>query len=170
MAWRVSIPLPRKRKRPGSPLGQRYGGPRRSRRRRGPSLSPLTPDDGARTSGPPTPASGPSSPLQPPTDCQRPRVIETLARARRWRAMIDRGEAKNAAQIASDLGITRARVSQIMALLRLAPEIQDLIDGLNGDEGAYALTERGLRQIALIEDRDEQRQRFAELVGALPRR
>ncbi len=79
--------------------------------------------------------------------------------------MIDSGEVKNAAQIARDHDVTRARVCQIMALLRLAPEIMQYIDDLGGDEGCFHLSARKLRQIALIEDHDEQRARFGELVG-----
>jgi hypothetical protein len=96
---------------------------------------------------------------------KRPRIINTLNRARRWREMIDRGEVKNAAQIARNYNVTRARVSQIMSLLKLAPEIQTYIDDLEGTEGCFHLSERKLRQIALLEDHDEQRARFGELVG-----
>ena len=96
---------------------------------------------------------------------KRPRIIDTLSRARRWQAMIEAGEVRNAAQIARDHNVTRARVSQIMALLKLAPEIMTYIDDLEGTEGCFHLSERKLRQIALLEDHDEQRARFGELVG-----
>lgn len=85
--------------------------------------------------------------------------------ARAWQEMIDAGEVKNAAQIAKDMGVTRARVSQIMGLLRLAPEILDHIEDLEGSEGCLHLTERKLRQIAVLQDHQEQLARFSELVG-----
>jgi len=92
-------------------------------------------------------------------------VLETLAMARAWQAKIEAGEVKNAAQIAKDMGVTRARVSQIMGLLRLAPEILDNIDDLDGSEGCLHLTERKLRQISVLTDHQEQLARFSELVG-----
>jgi hypothetical protein len=79
--------------------------------------------------------------------------------------MIDAGEVKNAAQVARDHNVTRARVSQVMTLLRLAPEIVEYIDDLDGSEGCLHLTERKVRAIALLEDHDAQRAAFGELVG-----
>jgi len=79
--------------------------------------------------------------------------------------MIDVGEVKNAAQIARDHDVTRARVSQVMTLLRLAPEIVEYIDDLDGSEGCLHLTERKVRAIALLEDHAAQRAAFGELVG-----
>lgn len=89
---------------------------------------------------------------------------EALDRARRWQAMIDSGEVKNAAQIASKEGRSRARVSQVMSFLRLAPEIIEFIDA-PGDDGDPGLGERRLRRFAALRDHDEQRARFSELVG-----
>ena len=79
--------------------------------------------------------------------------------------MIDAGEVKNAAELASRHGVTRARISQLMNLLRLAPEILAYIDGLDGTEGRLYLTPRRLRDIALLDDHDAQRVRFRDLVG-----
>ena len=95
----------------------------------------------------------------------RPRIVDDLRRAREWQRQIDASEAASAAQLARDHGVTRARISQLMTLLRLAPEIQAYIDGLDGTEGCYFLTERKLRGIALAEDHDEQLARFEDLVG-----
>ena len=79
--------------------------------------------------------------------------------------MIAAGEVKNAAELARRYGVTRARVSQLLGLLRLAPEILSYIDGLSGTEGALHLTARGLRDIAILDNRDVQRARFRDLVG-----
>ncbi len=78
--------------------------------------------------------------------------------------MIDAGEVKNAAELARRYGVTRARISQLMSLLRLAPEILEYIDGLDGTEGCLHLTARRLRDIAVLNDHDEQRARFRDLV------
>ncbi len=44
-----------------------------------------------------------------------------------WRALLESGQVANQAEIARREGITRARVTQVMGLLRLAPEIQEHI-------------------------------------------
>ena len=62
--------------------------------------------------------------------------------------------------------MTRALISQLMSLLRLAPEILAYIDRLDGTEGCLYLTARRLRDIAVLDDHDEQRARFRDLVGA----
>lgn len=56
-----------------------------------------------------------------------PRVTRLLALAHRWRDLIDRGEVRDQAEIAELMGITRARVTQIMNLALLAPTIQERI-------------------------------------------
>ena len=61
--------------------------------------------------------------------------------------------------------MTRARVSQLLSLLCLAPEILEYIDRLDGTEGCLHLTARRLRGIAVLDDPDEQRARFRDLVG-----
>ena len=75
---------------------------------------------------------------------------------------------KNAAELARKHGVSRARVSQLLSLLRLAPEILAYIDRLRGDEGCLHVTERQLREIALLEDHREQHARFRDLVGDEP--
>ena len=101
----------------------------------------------------------------PRARARQPRIIEALTRARAWRRLIDTGEVKNAAALARRYGMTRARVSQLLSLLHLAPEILAYIDGLHGTEGSLHLTARRLRAIAVLNDHDEQRARFRDLVG-----
>ena len=186
LGWVTEIPLPGSEKQPGRPVQPRAGGPRRSQRPRGPSL--VRPDDGPWSSDsglgdaachPEVPANNgesccvPSSaaaghacgPRARAARARRPRVIEALTRAREWRQLIDTGAVKNAAALARRHGVTRARVSQLLSLLRLAPEILEYIDGLHGTEGGLHLTARRLRDIAVLDDHDEQRARFRELVG-----
>jgi hypothetical protein len=63
---------------------------------------------------------------------KRPRILDTLDRAREFRALLEAGEVKTAAEIAKRYGVTRARVTQIMNVLRLAPEVLDRIEALDG--------------------------------------
>ncbi len=74
----------------------------------------------------PEPRGKPKAPKKPRT----PRVVELLRTAIEWQSQLEAGEVRNRADIARREGITRARVTQIMALLRLAPEIQEHIQAI----------------------------------------
>ncbi|MFH1689379.1 MAG: hypothetical protein ABIE42_03975 [Candidatus Eisenbacteria bacterium] len=69
------------------------------------------------------------------------------------------------AEIARREGITRARVTQIMAMLRLAPEIQEHILAMPESVNRPPISERALRPIAHIED---PKQQLAEFRGLSP--
>ena len=154
LGWVTEIPLPGSEKQPGRPVRPRAGGPRRFLRSRGPSV--VRPDDGPWFSDP-RPGGAAWKYLQTLRNlaachprrlrAMRPRIIEALTRARGWRRLIDTSAVKNAAALARRHGVTRARVSQLLSLLRLAPEILEYIDGLEGTEGGLHLTARRLRDI-----------------------
>jgi len=82
-----------------------------------------------------------------------------LQRARRYRREIEAGEIENQAAVARREGLTRARVTQVMTLLRLAPDLQDQVLALP----ARAFTERQLRRVAQIREPGAQRAAFGEL-------
>ena len=54
-----------------------------------------------------------------------PRVARLLALAHKFQAMLDRGEVESMAELARLGRVSRARVTQVMDLLMLAPEIQE---------------------------------------------
>jgi len=89
---------------------------------------------------------------KPPKAPQTPKVVEILKTAQEWRRQLDAGGVTNQAEIARREGITRARVTQIMALTRLAPEIQDHVLSLPATAHRSAITEKALRPIALLEN------------------
>ena len=99
-----------------------------------------------------------------PKDPKTPRVVELLRKAIEWQALLESGEAANQAEIAGREGITRARVTQVMGMLRLAPEIQQHILFLPDMVRRPAITERALRPIAKLGDRREQLAALSELV------
>jgi hypothetical protein len=74
---------------------------------------------------------------------------------------------KNAAELARSLNLTRARISQILSLLRLAPEILAYIDNLKGDEGQMFLTAKMLLPLAKLA-RDEQQDKPQRAVNRQP--
>lgn len=70
--------------------------------------------------------SRPDAPDRPESSTQSeiPRMARLLALAYRWHRMIDEDEVESQAEIARRLGLTPARVSQIMDLRWIAPELQ----------------------------------------------
>jgi len=83
-------------------------------------------------------------------------VVETLRKALAWRQELDAGMVANQAEIARREGITRARVTQIMMLLRLAPVIQERILALPASAERQMLSERMLRPILAIDCQEQQ--------------
>jgi hypothetical protein len=59
---------------------------------------------------------------------------------------------KSQLDIARELGITRARVSQVMALLNLAPEIQRELLALQDQKAIRFFSKRRLRPLLTIKD------------------
>jgi len=97
---------------------------------------------------------------KPPRDLKTPRVAELLRKAIEWKALLESGETINQADIARQEGITRARVTQIMGMLRLAPEIQEKILTPAGSHHHRPMTERMLRPIGSIADHPDQIREF----------
>jgi len=108
----------------------------------------------------PEPRGKPKPPRKPKT----PRVVELLQMALEWQLQLDAGEVETQAAIARREGITRARVTQIMALLRLAPEIREHILAMSETVGRPEISERSLRAVVALASPAEQRIRFQELV------
>ncbi|HMN97574.1 MAG TPA: hypothetical protein PKC43_06495 [Phycisphaerales bacterium] len=93
-----------------------------------------------------------------PMPGRTPRVTRLLALAIRFEHLIRDGEVKDLAEIARLGQVTRARVTQIMNLLHLAPDIQEAILALpRVESGRDPITERELRPIAAIPDWRKQR-------------
>lgn len=105
---------------------------------------------------------------KPPKAPKTPRVVKLLHKAIEWQALLESGEASNQAAIARQKGITRARVTQVMGLLRLAPEIQQRILSMPDAVRRPAITERALRPIAQLENATDQKAMFQELVSQVP--
>ncbi len=100
-----------------------------------------------------------------PEEPRTPRVAELLRKAIEWRPLLASGAVSNQAALARREGLTRARVTQILALLRLAPEIQHHILSMPDMVGRPSITERALRRVTQLEQLGAQRQAFQQLVG-----
>ena len=103
----------------------------------------------------------PTRPQGPKT----PRVAELLRQAIAWRALLKSGEVSTQAALARREGITRARVTQILGLLRLAPAIQHHILAMPRTVGRPTISERVLRSITMFDDQQQQLHAFADIVS-----
>lgn len=78
-----------------------------------------------------------------------PRITQVLALAMQFREMIRSGDARDCADLARLGGLTRERISQIMKLLWLAPEIQmDILYLPPTPGGRFPISEVAMRKIA----------------------
>ena len=103
-------------------------------------------------------------PAPPPPQVRRPaRVAQALARAHRLEAAIERGEYADRADLARQLGFTRARVTQILDLLLLAPDLQERVLDMEAVDGVEPLSERALREVVRYECWAHQRATWAEV-------
>jgi hypothetical protein len=71
-----------------------------------------------------------------------PRVARLLALAHKFQRMLDRGEVESMAELARLGRVSRARITQIMDLLMVAPEIQEAV--------LYGNGLRGMRQLLKV--------------------
>jgi hypothetical protein len=95
------------------------------------------------------------------------RVAVMLALAHHIRSAIDDGRVRTQADAASRLGYTPARMSQLLDLLQLAPDLQERVLWLEAVDGVQPLPERLLRPIVHMARWDEQRLAFARVYSKL---
>ena len=87
-------------------------------------------------------------PAPTPEPVRRPaHVARMLAFAHRLQAAIDRGDYRDRADLARSLGLSRARVTQLLDLTLLAPDIQEHIFFSEAIDGAEPISERSLRRL-----------------------
>jgi hypothetical protein len=93
-----------------------------------------------------------------------PRVAQVLALALQFQEMIDSGETRGYADLARLGCVSRERISQIMILTWLAPDIQQAILMLPPTPGwRFPICEDLLHPIARLPLWDEQRERWRKL-------
>ncbi len=90
-----------------------------------------------------------------------PRITQVLALALQFQEMIDRGEIRRCADLARLGCVSRERISQMMVLTWLAPDIQAEIFGLpQMPGGRFPVSEGTLRKIARMPLWEDQRRRW----------
>ena len=99
-------------------------------------------------------------PSQPLPAKRLPRITRLMALAIKFQDMVDRGEVRDYADIARLGYVSRARVTQIMNLLLIAPDLQEQILYLE-PKHPIALSEKRVRSVASAELWATQRAMFA---------
>ncbi|MBX3378421.1 MAG: hypothetical protein KF678_15615 [Phycisphaeraceae bacterium] len=95
---------------------------------------------------------------QPVSPGRVPRVARLMALAIRFDALLREGAVSTQAELAAVGHVTRARVTQIMNLLHLAPDLQEAVLHLPlVQSGRDPITEHDLRPICALVDWDDQR-------------
>jgi hypothetical protein len=97
----------------------------------------------------------------PPCPPQIPRISRLMALAIKFQGMVDRGEMRDYADLARLGFVTRARMTQIMNLLNLAPDIQEQLLFLTTATGGGAC-ERNTRDIGRLPRWTDQRRRWRQ--------
>jgi hypothetical protein len=94
--------------------------------------------------------------LRPSTATRIPRISRLLALAIRFDEMLRHGEVESYAELARIGQVSRARITQIMDLLNLAPGIQEALLNLPPTSGPEPVTERETRAVVATGDWGEQ--------------
>jgi hypothetical protein len=89
-------------------------------------------------------------------------IIALLALTEDYKATINERRL-TMSQLANERGMTRARMTQIMNLLKLAPEIRDYIKNLEDTDEIKYFTEKKLRSIAILPKPNMQLVKFEKL-------
>ena len=102
-----------------------------------------------------------ATPREPP---QRiPRVSRLMALAIHFDRLIRQGIVRDYADLARFGGVSRARITQIMNLLNLSPEIQEVLLFMSGTAiEQNAITEREMRAVVAEVDWERQRRKRRE--------
>lgn len=104
-------------------------------------------------------------PAKAPPTPRVPHVAKLMALAIRLEDLLESGQVRDQAELARLGHVTRARLTQILNLLYLAPEIREQILGLpETKEGRDAVFERELRPIAKVVSWERQRKMWGRLI------
>jgi hypothetical protein len=98
-----------------------------------------------------------------------PRIVRLLEQAKDWFSRLASGEARSRAELARQEGVSAMRVTQVLALLDLHPQILDAIRVLPPGTPERYVTERWLRPLTWLPEHEQIRE-IERLVPGLLRR
>lgn len=93
------------------------------------------------------------------------RVAIALALAHKIEDAIQRGAVRDRAEVARRLGLTRAKITQLLDLALLAPDLQCQVLALEAVDGVEPTSERTLRAVAFAGAWARQRDQWASVVS-----
>jgi len=93
------------------------------------------------------------------------KVARMLALAHHLQNAIDRGLVADRTTVAARLGVTKARITQLLDLTLLAPDLQEAALGMEAVDGVEPMSELALRKVAQVRDWPEQRRGWATLMA-----
>ncbi len=93
-----------------------------------------------------------------------PRISRLLALALKMEEMIQEGAVKNYSELARRGQVSAARITQVMNLLHLAPDVQEQV--LLGHAADHRLRESAVRKLSTVVLWSEQRNRWREVLAA----
>lgn len=105
----------------------------------------------------------PVSASNPPNRRRIPRITRLMALAIKFQQLVDRGEVVDYADLARLGYVTRARLTQIMNLLLLAPDIQEAIVEMGQETTETKCAERQVRSVVKLVRWDHQRKAWAAM-------
>jgi len=76
---------------------------------------------------------------------------------------------KTQAELAREMGVSRVRITQVMNLLRLVPEVQEQLLQIEDQKAIRFFSEHRLRPLVQIEDTDLQVREFQKMLGQVQR-
>src|SRR5271165_3022889 len=97
------------------------------------------------------------------TQARVPRLTRLMALAIRFDHLLHTGQIRDQAELARLGQVTRARVSQILGLVHLAPDIQEQLLFLKGGQRGAELLLADLQPITRLADWTAQRRRWSAL-------
>lgn len=111
-----------------------------------------------------------TAPLKEPFSAGKlPHITRLIALAIKFDNLVRSGVVRDYADLARLGHVTRARMTQIMNLLTLAPDIQEMLLLLPPTSACrHSITERHLRQLTSIVRWDRQRKLWKQLNGSRP--
>ena len=104
--------------------------------------------------------------MLPAAPLRLPRITKMMALAIRFDQLVQTGAVRNYAELARLGQVSRTRITQVIVLLQLAPDIQEGVLFLpRVPAGRDPISERDLRPIAATADWNRQRQMWRQAVG-----
>jgi hypothetical protein len=91
------------------------------------------------------------------------KIAGMLALAYHIQKAIDDNPHLHRAFVAKELGFTRARITQLLDLLLLSPDIQEAVADLEAIDGVEPMSERALRELARMALWSDQRRAWRAL-------